>query len=81
MPKQARKVVPICNPVSKQIADLAYQFWLARRFRDGSPELDLLQAMIEVKFNPGWDYTTHRLFLVQKGGSTKESPATPRRRI
>lgn len=32
----------------RRIADLAYEFWLARRFQNGSPEEDLLRALCAV---------------------------------
>jgi Protein of unknown function (DUF2934) len=31
-----------------EIAELAYQFWLARAFRDGSPQEDWLRAQRKV---------------------------------
>ena len=51
------------------IADLAFEFWLARGFQGGSPEEDLLRAEQEVRAgstNPG----KSRLFLVRKYGCT-----------
>jgi len=75
VPKPARKVVPITigRSVSEEVADVAYQYWLARHFRDGSPELDLLRAMIEVTSTGRWDDAppAPRLFLVPKAGVTK----------
>jgi len=59
--------------VSEGIAEVAYQYWLARHFRDGSPELDLMQAMIEVTSKGRWDDapSAPRLFLVPTAGATK----------
>jgi acyl carrier protein phosphodiesterase len=37
--------------ISEEIADLAYDYWLARRFRTGSPERDFLQAVIAVTYS------------------------------
>ena len=36
---------PVTAESQLRIADLAYEFWLARGFRDGSPEEDLLRAL------------------------------------
>ena len=54
MPGKINKVVPIHPGISatqegREIADLAYQYWLARCFRDGSPEEDWLAAVREVR--------------------------------
>jgi len=53
----------------RQIADLAYEYWLARGFRSGSPEQDLLSAMLEVTFRDRRQRTSNGLFLVRKAGS------------
>jgi hypothetical protein len=54
----------------KEVAELAYEFWRARRFRNGSPEEDLLRADLELRERAE---TTKmkmgRLFLVRKPGS------------
>ena len=54
------------KPVSLEIADLAYDYWLTRRFRNGSPEQDLLQAVLEVTFGRGRTVAAPRLSPVQK---------------
>ena len=36
---------PSKSGCQEEIAALAYEFWLARGFRDGSPEEDLLRAL------------------------------------
>jgi hypothetical protein len=48
--KKTTGVIPITSgqSISKKIADLAFQHWLERSFRRGSPERDFLQAVIEV---------------------------------
>ena len=50
-----RKVVSISERTpershSEQIADLAFRYWLQRRFRGGSPEEDWLRAIYEMSF-------------------------------
>jgi hypothetical protein len=59
-------VIPIStgNPVQEQIADRAYDIWLARGFRRGSPEKDLLQAVLESTFGRR-NSTARKLFLVR----------------
>jgi len=52
--------MPVRTPISVEIADLAYSYWLARCFRNGSPEKDLLQAVLEVTFGPGRNRTPNR---------------------
>jgi len=44
------KVVSIStgNPVSREIAKLAYGYWLARCFRNGSPQEDFLRAYRQI---------------------------------
>jgi len=56
------KIIAISLDSSKtgnqqKIADLAYEFWLARGFRDGSPEEDLLRALCA---SPGIQLTARR---------------------
>jgi hypothetical protein len=52
MTNRPAKIIPIrpdLSPWEKQeIAALAFEYWLARGFRDGSPEEDLLRAEWEV---------------------------------
>jgi hypothetical protein len=38
-------IIPIPKYVSETIAERAYGLWLARGFRNGSPEEDLLRAV------------------------------------
>ncbi len=80
------------KPVSCEIANLAYDYWLARGFRDGSPERDLLQAVLEVTFGPGRNIAAPGLSPVRKviqisgrnrtrnGVDAVERPATRNRR-
>lgn len=52
----------------EKIAALAFEFWLARAFRNGSPETDWLRAHHEVRRKMGTTSrrkTTTKLFLVQ----------------
>ena len=67
MPKPGAKVIPISEGrrVSREIADLAFCFWLERSFRHGSPEEDLLRAVMETTFKPERDQASRRLFLVR----------------
>jgi len=49
MAQQRTVVIPIrrdrhVSETDRQIVDLAYNLWLGRGFRDGSPEEDLLAA-------------------------------------
>jgi hypothetical protein len=54
----------------KEVAALAYEFWRARRFRNGSPQEDLLRADREVrKRSETPKMKMARLFLVRKPGS------------
>jgi len=54
----------------REIADLAFEFWLARGFHGGSPEEDLLRAEREMKARTQRiRKTTARLFLVPRPGS------------
>ena len=54
----------------KEVAELAYQFWRARRFRNGSPEEDLLRADRELRERSETPkLKMGRLFLVRKPGS------------
>jgi Protein of unknown function (DUF2934) len=50
--------------LSREIADLAYSFWLARCFQNGSPERDFLRAVIEITFRPTSESKAPHLFLV-----------------
>jgi hypothetical protein len=53
----------------KEVAELAYEFWQARRFRNGSPEEDLWRAHRELRERaevPKMKMGT--LFLVRKPG-------------
>jgi hypothetical protein len=53
----------------REIADLAFEFWLERAFRDGSPEEDLYRATRIVRTRtPKRTYGSARLFLVRKPG-------------
>lgn len=54
--------------IHEEIVDLAFEFWLAREFRDGSPEEDLLRARRVIKARrkpPVVLRRTSRLFLVK----------------
>jgi hypothetical protein len=54
----------------KEVAELAYEFWRARRFRNGSPEGDLLRADRELKERAVTPkLKIGRLFLMRKPGS------------
>ena len=53
----------------KEVADLAYEFWRARRFRNGSPEEDLLRADRELRKRVEAPKIQMGLFLVRKPGS------------
>ena len=58
MANQATKMTPILPDVSEsanqqKIAALAYEFWLARAFRSGSPAEDWLRAEREVRGGAG----------------------------
>jgi hypothetical protein len=54
----------------KELADLAYEFWRARRFRNGSPEEDLLRADRELRERAeAPKMRMGRLFLIRKPGS------------
>ena len=51
----------------KEIADLAYEFWLTRCFRrNGSPEESFFSAVLEVTFCQQRHSTRARLFLVPR---------------
>ncbi len=44
-------VIPHSRSVSEAVADIAYEFWLTRCFREGgSPEDALFYAVLEVEF-------------------------------
>jgi hypothetical protein len=54
VPKQRAAVVParqgaLVSDSDREVVDLAYDLWLARGFRGGSPEEDLLAAVRQVK--------------------------------
>jgi hypothetical protein len=54
----------------REVAELAYDFWRARRFRNGSPEEDLLRADRELRERVETPKVKMgRLFLVRKPGS------------
>ena len=56
--------------MQKEVAELAYEFWRARRFRNGSPEEDLLRADRELrKIAETPKLKMGSLFLVRKPGS------------
>lgn len=53
----------------RRVAALAFEFWLARAFRGGSPEADWHRADLEVRRQAGTASrrrTTGRLFLVPR---------------
>jgi hypothetical protein len=53
-----------------EIADLAFEFWLARGFQGGSPEEDLFRAERELRARTARaERTAARLFLVPKPAS------------
>jgi hypothetical protein len=56
VPKQRVNVTPIrpdiIAPKAREVADIAFNLWLARAFRGGSPEEDLLRAVNEVRRKP-----------------------------
>ncbi len=52
-----------------EIAELAFEFWRARRFRNGSPEEDLFRARREVyERTERQNMNVGGLFLVRKPG-------------
>jgi len=54
----------------REVAELAYEFWRARRFRNGSPEEDLLRADRELRERVETPKVKMgRLFLMRKPGS------------
>jgi len=53
--------------LSQQIADLAFSYWLARGFRNGSPERDFLRAVMEITFQQHALQARPKLFLVRAG--------------
>jgi hypothetical protein len=66
MPKQNPRVIPIRRDIlasgeDRDAVDLAFKLWLARGFRDGSPEEDLFTAVRQLR-----RITTAGLFLVPK---------------
>jgi hypothetical protein len=56
VPKQRVNVTPIRPDIiaskAREVADIALNLWLARAFRGGSPEEDLLRAVNEVRCKP-----------------------------
>jgi hypothetical protein len=56
VPKQRLNVTPIRPDIiastAMEVADIAFDLWLARAFRGGSPEEDFLRAVSEVRSNP-----------------------------
>ena len=61
---------PVAIPRQREIADLAFKFWLARGFQGGSPEEDLFRAEREISAGTGVaKRQAARLFLVPKPGS------------
>jgi len=56
VPKQHTNVTPIRPDIiastASEVADIAFDLWLARAFRGGSPEEDLLRAVNEVRRKP-----------------------------
>jgi hypothetical protein len=54
---------------NQEVAELAYQFWRARKFRNGSPEEDLLRAARELRERAETlKMKMGGLFLVRKPG-------------
>jgi hypothetical protein len=54
MAKHTGVVIPIrqdvlVSPTHREIVDLAYNLWLVRGFRGGSPEENLLAAVLEIR--------------------------------
>ena len=71
MPMRSTKVIPIRRQAlpfdaGLDVVDLAYERWLARGFRGGSPEQDLLAAVRDVKGEAA------RPFLVSKRDQSRE---------
>jgi DUF2934 family protein len=73
MTNQAVKTPPAALPgvseskIQKRISQRAYEFWLGRAFRNGSPETDWLRADREVRGKAGTvrlRRTTVGLFLM-----------------
>lgn len=65
------KVIPVCAGAArtaeqKEIAELAFELWLARGFRGGSPVEDLFEAARTVRQEIPEPSATQRLFLVPK---------------
>lgn len=65
-PKQSERVILIRRDILasdevRDVADLAYDLWLARGFQGGSPEEDLFTAVWQLRSK-----TTGGLFLVSK---------------
>jgi hypothetical protein len=75
MPNQRLKVIPIRpdRPMyneHEQIADFAYELWLATCFRrSGSPEESLLRAVLETTFQKQKRGIRVGLFLIPKPDS------------
>jgi len=71
MPKPDTSVIPIRREIplpdsSQKVVDVAFDLWLARGFRGGSPAEDLLTAIQEVKGS-----ASAGLFLVPKPNSMR----------
>jgi Protein of unknown function (DUF2934) len=75
MQGQRLKVISICpdrrvSDERQEIADLAYELWLARGFRRGlSPEAAFLQAILDVTFQQSKHAKRAGLFLISKPDS------------
>jgi hypothetical protein len=74
MRNESMKVVPIRKDTTvaetdQELVDFAYNLWLARGFRGGSPEEDLLNAVRELRGR-----TSARPFLVRKRNDPHSSP-------
>ncbi|MBZ5581433.1 MAG: DUF2934 domain-containing protein [Acidobacteriia bacterium] len=77
MPKQNVTVLsirrdPLASDADEEIAEIAYDLWLARGFRGGSPEEDLLTAVRVVREEP-WA----GLFLVPRRKSMRSDMLPP----
>ena len=75
MDRQSRKVIPISAGLSssgeqEEIVELAFEAWLARRFRGGSPEQALFWAEREVRRRSAMSQRRPAgLFLVRDSGA------------
>ncbi|HEY2016916.1 MAG TPA: hypothetical protein VGH38_25605 [Bryobacteraceae bacterium] len=66
-----RPVTPATISFPQQVADVAFDFWLERCFRNGSPEEDLLKAVLALTFRAGYGDMSPKLYLVPKRASGK----------